>query len=150
MRDNSGDRRSGKDRRSGSDRRRFEDRRKFRDRRSGEDRRKLTGHQNRGAVKKGRESIDEEPECQRCIATLGQLRVLILECPFPQKGCIYKQYYELIHYVSYPSARVENGSAVVASCPDDLVSPSIILIRPDPILESNQIYYIDVSDSQTI
>ena len=74
MRDNIGDRRSGKDRRSGSDRRRFEDRRKFRDRRSGEDRRKLTGHQNRGAVKKGRESIDEEPECQRCIATLGQTK----------------------------------------------------------------------------
>lgn len=150
MRVNRGDRWSGKDRRSGGDRRRFEDRRKFRDRRSGEDRRKLRGQQYRGAVKRGRESIDEDPKCQRCIATLGELRVLILECPFPQKGCMYKQYYEIIHYVTYPSARAENGSAVVASCPDNLLSSSIILIRPDPILESNQIYYIDVTDSQTI
>jgi hypothetical protein len=36
---------------------------------------------------------------------------------------------------------------VVASSSSDISSYSIILIRPDPILEKNQIYYIDVTDS---
>jgi hypothetical protein len=72
---------------------------------------------------------------------------LILECPFPDKNCIYNQYHEIIHYVTYPSARLENESAVVASSSSDISSYSIILIRPDPILEKNRIYYIDVTDS---
>ena len=37
--------------------------------------------------------------------------------------------------------------AVVASSSSNITSYSIILIRPDPILENNQIYYIDVTDS---
>lgn len=37
--------------------------------------------------------------------------------------------------------------SVVASSPSNITSYSIILIRPDPILENNQIYYIDVTDS---
>jgi hypothetical protein len=94
--------------------------------------------------------IDEEPKCQRCVAILGEMRVLILECPFPEKGCVYKHNFEIIHYVTYPSARAENGSAVVASSSEDLLSPSIILIRPDPILKENQIYFIDVTDSHTV
>ena len=129
MRSGSGDRRRGKDRRSGQDRRRF------------------NGPQYIGVERRGREKTDNEPKCQRCAATLGELRVLILECPFPDKDCNYNQYHELIHYVTYPSARLENESAVVASSSSDMSSHSIILIRPDPILEKNQIYYIDVTDS---
>jgi len=30
------------------------------------------------------------------------------------------------------------------------MSPSIILIRPDPILKEHQIYLIDVTDSRTV
>ena len=37
--------------------------------------------------------------------------------------------------------------SVVASSSSNITSYSIILIRPDPILEKNQIYYIDVTDS---
>ncbi len=129
MRPGSGDRRRGKDRRSGQDRRRFND------------------LQYIGVERRGREKTDNEPKCQRCAATLGELIVLILECPFPDKDCNYNQYHELIHYVTYPSARLENETVVVASSSYDISSHSIILIRPDPILEKNQIYYIDVTDS---
>lgn len=143
------DRRRLKERRSGSDRRRIKDRRKFDDRRSGEDRRKLAGPRDRGNQRRERELIDEEPKCQRCFAILGEMRVLILECPFPKKACVYKHNFEVIHYVTYPSARVENRSAVVASSSEDLLSLSTILMRPDPILKENQIYFIDVTDSHT-
>jgi hypothetical protein len=54
----------------------------------------------------------------------------------------------MIHYVIYPSSRIENESVVVASTSSDIISPSLIMIRPDPILPTNQIYYIDVSDSR--
>ena len=135
MRYGSGDRRLGKDRRRGSDRR------------SGQDRRKLNITRYIGVERRGSASTDDDPKCQRCIACLGELRVLILECPFPDKNCLYNQYHEIIHYVTYPSARLENESAVVASLSSNISSPSIILIRPDPILEKNQIYYIDVTDS---
>ncbi|MGD8916714.1 MAG: hypothetical protein PVH35_08955 [Syntrophobacterales bacterium] len=144
------ERKRGKERRSGGDRRRLKERRKFDDRRSGEDRRKLEGPPYGGVERRLREVIDEEPKCQRCVAILGEMRVLILECPFPEKGCVYKHNFEIIHSVTYPSARVENGSAVVASSSEDLLSPSIILIRPDPILKENQIYFIDVTDSHTV
>ncbi len=136
------------DRRSGDDRRKLKDRRKVRERRSGKDRRKFTDPQYSGVEKRKGEIIDEDPKCQRCIATLGESRALILECPFPEKGCMYKQYHEIMHYVTYPSARIENESSVVVSSSYDIMSSSIILIRPDPILVNNQIYYIDVTDSQ--
>ena len=133
---------------SGSDdRRRGNDRRRGSDRRSGQDRRKLNDPQYIGVERRGSASIDDDPKCQRCTACLGKVRVLILECPFPDKNCLYNQYHEIIHYVTYPSARIENESAVVASTSSHISSYSIILIRPDPILEKNQIYYIDVSDS---
>ena len=143
----SADRRRGKERRNGGDRRRINDRRKFEDRRSGEDRRKFEGPRYGVVERRGSEGIDQDPKCQRCITTLGELRVLILECPLPEKACVYKQNFEIIHYVTYPSVRVKNGSAVVASSPEALLSPSIILMRPDPILKENQIYFIDVTDS---
>jgi hypothetical protein len=123
------------------------DRRKGSDRRSGQDRRKLNDPQYIGMERRGSERTDDDPKCQRCAACLGNLRVLILECPFPDKNCTYNQYHEIIHYVTYPSARLENESAVVASSSSDISSYSIILIRPDPILEKNHIYYIDVTDS---
>ena len=145
----SADRRRKKERRSGADRRRIKDRRKFEDRRSGEDRRNFEGPLYRVAERRGSEGIDEDPKCQRCINILGEMRVLILECPLPEKACVYKENFEIIHYVTYPSIRVENGSAVVASSPETLLSPSIILMRPDPILKENQIYFIDVTDSRT-
>ena len=144
------ERRKGKERRSGSDRRRLKDRRRFEDRRSGDDRRELAGPRYRGVEGQVNEVSDGEPKCQRCVAILGDTRVLILECPFPDKACLYKQNFEIIHYVTYPSARVENGSAVVASSSEDFLSSSIILIRPDPILKENQIYYIDVSESPIV
>jgi hypothetical protein len=137
------------ERRSGDERRRLKDRRKSGERRSGEDRRRVEDPLHRGVERRASEVIDEEPKCQRCIAALGAMRVLILECPFPEKACAYKHNFEIIHYVTYPSARVENGSAVVASSSEDLLSPSIILIRPDPILKENQIYFIDVTESPT-
>jgi len=146
----SADRRREKERLSGGEQRRIKDRRKFEDRRSGEDRRKLDGPRHRVVERRGSEGIDEDPKCQRCITILGELRVLILECPLPEKACVYKQNFEIIRCVAYPSVRVENGSAVVASSPETLLSPSIILIRPDPILKENQIYFIDVTDSQTV
>ena len=146
----SADRRREKERLSGGDRRRIKDRRKFEDRRSGKDRRKFHGPRYRVVERRGSEGIDEDPKCQRCINILGELRVLILECPLPEKACVYKQNFEIIHYVTYPSVRVENGSAVVASSPEALLSPSIILMRPDPILKENQIYFIDVTDSHTL
>ena len=146
----SADRKRKKERRRGSDRRGIMDRRKVEDRRSGQDRRKFHGSHYRIVERLASEEIDQDPKCQRCIAILGELRVLILECPFPEKACVYKQHYEIIHYVTYPSARIENGSAVVASSPEDLMSPSIILIRPDPILKEHQIYFIDVTDSRTV
>jgi hypothetical protein len=37
---------------------------------------------------------------------------------------------------------------VVASTSSDIISPSLILIRPDPILPTNHIYYIDVTDNR--
>jgi hypothetical protein len=123
------------------------DRRKGSDRRSGQDRRKLNDPQYIGMERRGSERTDDDLKCQRCAACLGNLRVLILECPFPDKNCTYNQYHEIIHYVTYPSARLENESAVVASSSSDISSYSIILIRPDPILEKNHIYYIDVTDS---
>ena len=135
MHTGSGDRWRGNDRRRGSDRR------------SGQDRRKLNAPQYIGAERRGSERTDDDPKCQRCAACLGKLKVLILECPFPDKNCLYNQYQEIIHYVTYPSARIENDSAVVASSSSNISSYSIILIRPDPILEKNQIYYIDVTDS---
>jgi hypothetical protein len=139
-----------KERRSGGDRRRLRDRRKFADRRSGEDRRRLEDLRFKGVERRGGEVTDEEPKCQRCVAILGEMRVLILECPFPEKICVYKHNFEIIHYVTYPSARIENGSAVVASSPENLLSPSIILIRQDPILKENQIYFIDVTDTHAL
>lgn len=135
MHPGSGDRRPGNERRRGSDRR------------SGQDRRKLNDPQYIGVERRRSASTDDDPKCQRCADSLGKVRVLILECPFPDKNCLYKQYHEIIHYVTYPSARIENESAVVASSSSNISSYSIILIRPDPILEKNQIYYIDVTDS---
>ena len=135
MHPGSGDRWRGNDRRRGSDRR------------SGQDRRKLNDPRYSGVERRGSERTDDDPKCQRCAACLGKSRVLILECPFPDKNCLYNQYHEIIHYVTYPSARIENESAVVASSSSDISSYSIILIRPDSILEKNQIYYIDVTDS---
>ncbi len=38
--------------------------------------------------------------------------------------------------------------AVVASSSSNITSYSIILLRPDPILEKNHIYYIDLTDSR--
>ncbi|MEJ2429195.1 MAG: hypothetical protein P8075_09780 [Deltaproteobacteria bacterium] len=146
----SADRRRGNERRSGGDRRKIKDRRKFEDRRSGEDRRKFEGPRHPAGKRRGIEGIEEDPKCQRCTTILGELRVLILECPLPEKDCEYKQNFEIIHYASYPSVRVENDSAVVASSAETLLSPSIILIRPDPILKENQIYFIDVSSSGTL
>ena len=128
------------------ERRRGNDRRKGSDRRSGRDRRKVKDPDYIGVERRGGVGIDGDPKCQRCTACLGNLRVLILECPFPDKNCMYKQYQEMIHYVTYPSIRLENESAVVASSSFDISSYGIILIRPDPILEKNQIYYIDVTD----
>ena len=127
------DRRKGRERRSGGDRR------------SGTERRKAKEPQYRGVSKKAA----ADPKCQRCIATFGELKVLILECPFPDRNCIYKQHHEIIHYVTYPSARTENDSAVVASSSHNIFSPSVILIRPDPIIADHQIYYVDVMDGQT-
>ena len=144
------DRRRGQERRSGGDRRGIKDRRKFEDRRSGEDRRKFDGPRHPVVKRRGIEGIEEDQKCQRCISILRDLRVLILECPLPEKDCVYKQNFEIIHYVSYPSVRVENDSAVVASSAETLLSPSIILIRPDPILKENQIYFIDISNSRTV
>ena len=133
--------------RAGSgDRRHGNDRRKISDRRSGQDRRKLNDPQYVGVERRGSTTIHDDPKCQRCTACLGKQRVLILECPFPDKNCVYKQYQEMIHYVTYPSSRLVNESAVVASSSSDISSYAIILIRPDPILEKNQIYYIDVTD----
>ncbi|NIP25418.1 MAG: hypothetical protein GWO38_16760 [Phycisphaerae bacterium] len=133
----------------GSDqRRRGNDRRKGSERRSGRDRRKVNDPHYIGVGRRGSVSIDDDPKCQRCAACLGNLHVLILECPFPDKNCMYKQYQEMIRYVTYPSARLENESAVVASSSSDISSYGIILIRPDPILEKNQIYYIDVTDGR--
>ena len=129
------------------DRRRGNDRRRGSDRRSGQDSRKLNDPRGIGAESRGSAPTDDDPKCQRCAACLRTLRVLILECPFPDKKCLYKQNHEIIHYVTYPSARLENKSAVVASSPSHISSYSIILIRPDPIIEKNQIYYIDVTDS---
>ena len=100
-----------------------------------------------GVKRGGSARTDDDPKCQRCADSLGKARVLILECPFPDKNCLYNQYHEIIHYVTYPSARIENESAVVASSSSNISSYSIILIRPDPILEKNQIYYIDVTDN---
>ena len=128
------------------DRWRGNERRKGSDRRSGRDRRKVNNTHYIGVERRGSVSIDDDLKCQRCTACLGNSRVLILECPFPDKDCMYKQYQEIIHYVTYPSARLENESAVVASSSSDISSYGIILIRPDPILEKNQIYYIDVTD----
>ncbi|MCG6916189.1 MAG: hypothetical protein LJE89_01455 [Deltaproteobacteria bacterium] len=144
------ERRKGNERRSGRDRRKLQDRRKLEDRRSGEDRRKLAGPRYKVVEGQVGEATDEEPKCQRCAAILGEMRVLILECPFPEKACLYKRNFEIIHYVTYPSARVENGSAVVASSSEDFLSPGIILIRPDPIVKDNQIYFIDVTESPTV
>ena len=149
MKARSADSSRGKERRSGGDRRRIKDRRKSEDRRSGEDRRKFHGSSHLVVKKWGIEGSEKHPKCQRCISILGELRVLILECPLPEKNCVYKQNFEIIHYVTYPSVRVENDSAVVASSAETLLSPSIILMRPDPILKENQIYFIDVSSSQT-
>ena len=146
----SADRRREKERRSGGERRRIKDRRKFEDRRSGEDRRKFDGPRNPVVKRREIEEIEEDPKCQQCITILGDLRVLILECPLPEKDCDYKENFEIIHYASYPSVRVENDSAVVASSAETLMSPRIILIRPDPILKENQIYFIDVSNSGTL
>jgi hypothetical protein len=129
------------------DRPRRSDRRRGSDRRSGQERRKLNDPRYSGGKRRGSERTDDDPKCQRCAACLGNLRVLILECPFPDKNCLYNQYQEIIHYVTYPSARLENESAVVASSSSRISSYSIILIRPDPLLEKNQIYYIDVTDS---
>jgi hypothetical protein len=123
------------------------DRRRGGDRRSGQDRRKVKDTQYSGVEKRGSASTDDDPKCQRCAACLGESRVLILECPFPDKNCLSNQYHKIINYVTYPSARLENQSAVVASSSSNISSYSIILIRPDPILEKNQIYYIDVTDS---
>jgi hypothetical protein len=145
----SADRRRGKERRRGGDRRTIKDRRNFEGRRSGEDRRKVDGPRYTVVKRQEIEGTDEEPKCQRCINILGELRVLILECPLPEKNCVYKKNFEIIHYVTYPSVRVENGSAVVASSPETLLSPSIILIRPDPILKENHIYFIEVTNRQT-
>ena len=144
------ERRKGKERRSGRDRRKLQNRHKFEDRRSGEDRGKSVSPRYEGVEGQVGQVIDEEPKCQRCAAILREMRVLILECPFPEKACLYKRNFEIIHYVTYPSARVENGSAVVASSSEDFLSPSIILIRPDPILKDNQIYFIDVTESPTV
>ena len=138
------DRRSGKERRGGSDRRRFEDRR------TGEDRRKFNSPHLTEIKRQESEGVAEDPVCQRCITILGEMQVLILECPLPEKVCGYKQNFAVIHYVTYPSARVENCSAVVASSPESLLSSSIILMRPDPILKENQIYYIDITDSHSL
>ena len=135
MHHGSGDRRRGNDRHRGSDRR------------SGQDRRKLNVPKYIGAERRESVSTDDDPKCQRCAACLGKLRVLILECPFLDKNCLYNQYHEIIHYVTYPSPRLENESAVVASSSSNIISYSIILIGPEPILEKNQIYYIDVTDS---
>ena len=129
------------------DRPRENDRRRGSDRRSGKDRRKLNDPRYSGVERRGSETTDDDPKCQRCASCLGKLRVLILECPFPDKNCLYNQYHEIIHYVTYPSARLENESAVVVSSSSNISSYSVILIRPDPILEKNQIYYIDVTDS---
>jgi hypothetical protein len=125
------DRRSGEDRRSGKDRRRFDD------------------PAYRGIERRGAKITFENRKCQQCISALRDLEVLILECPFPQKDCGYKHYHEMIHYVIYPSSRIQNDSTVVASTSSDIMSPRIILIRPDPILANNQIYYIDVTNSQS-
>ena len=132
----SGDRRRGSERRSGGDRR------------SGAERRKARDPQYRGVERRSSEKSAADSKCQRCISTFGELRVLILECPSPQRVCTYKQYHEIIHYVTYPSARAENDSAVVASSSHDIFSPSLIMISPDPILADHHIYYVDVMDGQ--
>ena len=129
------------------DRWRGNDRRRGSDRRSGQDRRRVNDPQYIGVERRRSARTDDDPKCQRCADSLGKARVLILECPFPDKNCLYNQYHEIIHYVTYPSARIENESAVVASSSSNISSYSIILIRPDPILEKNQIYYIDVTDN---
>ena len=146
----SADRRRGKERRNGDDRRRKTDRRKVEDRRGGEDRRKFDGPRYTVVEKRTGERVEKDPKCQRCMTVLGEMRVIILECPLPEKDCLYKQNLAIIHYVTYPSVRVENSSTVVASSDETLLSPSIILIRPDPILKENQIFFIDVSNSQTV
>ena len=132
--------------RGSDDRWRGNDRRKGSERRSGRDRRRVNDPPYISMERRGSVGIDDDPKCQRCTACLGNLRVLILECPFPDKNCMYKQYQEMTHYVTYQSARLENESAVVASSSSDISSYGIILIRPDPILEKNQIYYIDVTE----
>ena len=129
------------------DRWRGNDRRRGSDRRSGQDRRRVNDPQYIGVERRRSARADDDPKCQRCADSLGKAGVLILECPFPDKNCLYNQYHEIIHYVTYPSARIENESAVVASSSSNISSYSIILIRPDPILEKNQIYYIDVTDN---
>ena len=131
------DLRKGRERRSGGDRR------------SGKERRKAKEPQYRGVERRGSKKAAAGPKCQRCIATFGEMKVLILECPSPDRDCTYKQHHEMIHYVTYPSARTENDSAVVASSSHNIFSPSVILIRPDPILANHQIYYVDVMDGQT-
>ena len=131
------------------ERRRGKDRRKGGDRRSGVERRKAIDPQNHGVEGRTEERYAADPKCQRCVATFGEVRVLILECPTPHRNCNYKQYHELIHYVTYPSARAENYSAVVASSSHPIVSTNVILISPDPMLTDHQIYYVDLTDGRT-
>lgn len=131
-----------------AERRRGRERRSGGDRRSGAERRQAKDLQYGGVERRSSEKYAADPKCQRCIATFREFRVLILECPSPHRDCTYKQYHEIIHYVTYPSARAENESAVVASSSHDIYSPSVILIRPDPILVDHQIYYVDVMDGQ--
>ena len=130
------------DRRGGGERRRREERR------SGEDRRKLDDPKYDGPERRGSQVIYDDPRCHKCIASLGELEILVLECPFPLKGCLYKQHYQIFHYVTYPSRRTENETTVVVSTPADILSPNIILKRPDPIMANHQVYYIDLTDNR--
>jgi len=92
-----------------------------------------------------------DPRCKRCIATFGMAFILVSACPLPHNDeCPYKVTHEHTHYEMYVGPPAENPTMTIAStATPHIYSRYLISSAPDPNIEGNTIYYVNVTASPT-
>ena len=93
-----------------------------------------------------------DPRCERCIATFAAAIIFVGACPLPHNDeCPYKRRitHEHTHHEMYEGPPVENPTMTIASTAASIYSPYVISSGPDPNIEGNKIYYVNVTATPT-
>lgn len=93
-----------------------------------------------------------EPKCEQCIRIFAAALIFVSACPYPHnEECPYRSKisHEHTHQELYAGPPVENPTTVIASTADAIISPYVISSGPDPDIDGNTVYTVDVTASPT-